>query len=279
MYWEHERETIQEILSRSKEPYYRFEPYYKRSNGEPSWQWDFLLHANSYGRVALGANRIGKSEMGAYECVLAILGEHPIRKYPDEGIGWIIGLDNNMLRDVDRPIFERYIPEWVKAKSKYYKQDNLWVIETDKRFWRINFKSTEMEIGKFAGAKIDFAWVDEEPKRIEIFAEIEARLVDKGGNWWMTATPMRGTKWLKELSERTSVYSTFAGMRENPYLPEEFVEQFASQLSDEERDVRVEGKYIIWGGKPIFNRNKLQEMSDRIQAESMGIQGILKLVA
>ena len=103
---------------------------------------------------------------------------------------------------------------------------------------------------KFQGAKIDFCWIDEEPKRTELFSEMEARLVDRKGIFWITATPVRGTAWLKALSERADVFKTFAGMRENPYLPLDEVEKYALTLPEDERDVRIEGKYIVFGGQP-----------------------------
>jgi phage terminase large subunit-like protein len=263
----------------SREPFYRFEPYYRRSDGKPGWQWDFLQAAGEYkGRVALGSNRIGKSEMGAYECCLAITGKHPYRKFPASGTGWIVGLDNPMLRDIDRPMFEKFLPS--RFKTKFYKQDNLWICHGDGREWKVIFKSTEMGTDKFQGAKIDWVWIDEEPKNTDIFSEIEARLVDSRGVWWMTATPVRGTAWLKALSERWDVYRTFAGMRENPYIPLDAVEAFAKTLPEDERLVRIEGEYIIFGGNPVFDRTILRKLKEAIEAgfESADC-GILQRVA
>lgn len=269
------RELIREILSRASEPFYRYEPYFNRTDGTPSWQWDFLLAASEYkGRVALGANRIGKSEQGAYETALAVTGQHPARDFPAHGIGWIIGLDNAMIRDIDRPMFEKFLPQ--RFKTKYYKQDNIWECYCDDRMWKIVFKSTEMGSDKFQGAKIDFAWFDEEPKRTEIFNEVETRLIDNRGVWWMTATPIRGTKWLKDLSERYDVYKTFAGMRENPYLPLAEVEEMAKRLPEDERMVRIEGQYIIFGGRPIFNRGQLMAFHEKAKKKKFE-QGILQV--
>jgi phage terminase large subunit-like protein len=260
----------------SKEQFYRFEPYYNRSNGSPSWQWEFLLAADKYkGRVALGGNRIGKTEIGAYEAVLAITGQHPVKHYPSHGTGWIVGLDNAMIRDTDRPKFEKLLPS--RFKTKFYKQDNIWICNSDDREWKIVFKSTEMGIDKFQAANINWAWVDEEPKNTDMWPELEARLVDANGNWWMTATPVRGTAWLKSLSERDGVFKTFAGMRENPHIPLEAVEDFAATLTDDEKDVRIEGKYIIFGGNPVFDRRILREMMEQLGRETIAVEtGILQ---
>jgi len=261
------------VALRSKEMFYNFEPYMNRTNGSPGWQWKFLVNANHKGRVALGANRIGKSEMGAFECCLAITGQHPFREYPESGIGWIVGLDNPMLRDVDRPMFEKLLPS--RFKSKFHKQDNIWECRGDGREWIIVFKSTEAGRLKFQGAKLAFAWIDEEPKNPEIFPEIETRLIDLRGPWWITATPLLGTAALKALSEREDVYTTFAGMRDNPYLPLEEIENFAKQLSEDDRLVRVEGEYIVWGGKPVFNRRHLRALKARADELALPETGVL----
>lgn len=217
------------------------------------------------GRVALGANRIGKSEMGAFECSLAVTGKHPYRAFPQSGIGWIVGLDNPMMRDVDRPLFEKFLPS--RFKTKFYKQDNIWICNGDEREWKVVFKSTEMGADKFQAAQIDFAWIDEEPKKSDLFSELEARLIDRSGVWWMTATPVRGTAWLKTLSERNDVFATFAGMRENPYLPLDEVEKYALTLEEDEREVRIEGRYVIFGGRPVFRRKLLLPHLERAETE------------
>lgn len=271
--------TALKILEMSKEPFYRFLPYYNRSNGQPSWQWKFLEAGGGYkGRVALGSNRIGKSEMGAYECALAVAGQHPFIKYPDSGTGWIVGLDNPMIRDIDRPLFEKFLPS--RFKTKFYKQDNLWVCMADDREWKVVFKSTEMGADKFQGAKVNWVWMDEEPKNTDLFSEMEARLVDLRGIWWMTATPVRGTAWLKALSERPDVFRTFAGMRENPHIPLDAIEAFAKTLPDDERAVRIDGEYIIFGGNPVFDRSTLRKIREAIeQSPDIAASGILQRVA
>ena len=234
------------------------------------------MAAGSYkGRIALGGNRIGKSVLGAYECVLAITGKHPCRKYPESGEGWIVGLDNAMIRDIDRPLFEGFLPQ--RYKTRFYKQDNIWVCYGDGREWKIGFKSTEMGSDKFQGAKIDWIWFDEEPKRTLIFNEACTRLIDTAGNFWLTATPIRGTAWLKELSEREDIFTTFAGMRENPHIPIDEVEAFARTLSEDERDVRIEGRYVTFGGNPVFPGKLIREWMERIeQGGLIGRQGILE---
>lgn len=231
-----------------------------RYGGLPGWQWRFMMNAGHYkGRVALGANRIGKSKQGAYECALAVTGRHPAHNFANSGEAWIVGLDYGMIRDIDQPLFEQFLLP--KFRSKYYKKDGMWLIAGEDREWKLVFKSTEMGPDKFQGTGLDFIWFDEEPKNPELlFPECETRLTDKGGIWWMTSTPIRGTKWLKKLSERKDVYSTFAGMMQNPHMPLEEIEKLRSTFTEDEIAVRIDGEYIIFGGRPVFDRKIIREM-------------------
>jgi phage terminase large subunit-like protein len=278
------KELFQRILEKSNLPFYQYEPYFNRRDGKPGWQWKFLESAGKYkGRIALGSNRIGKSEQGAYEAVLAITGKHPYREFPAKGLGWIVSLDFNMSRDVGLPKFEKFLP---KAYATHYnKQDRIWTCEAEDRQWEIHFKSTDQGRAKFQGAEVDWIWFDEEPSKTEIFSECETRLVDRAGIWWMTATPILGTAWLRALCERDNVYSNLRApiaMWDNPYLPLEEIKGVAeSYTTEEERLVRVEGNYIVFGGRPVF-RDAIQKLNKRLEEIKEDIppsEGVLALNA
>jgi phage terminase large subunit-like protein len=284
--WTDDRQNMQFaniIIKRSTELFYQFLPYFNRRDGKPGWQWDFLeAAANHKGRVALGGNRIGKSDMGAYECMLAVTGRHPYREFPAEGEGWIVGLDFNMVKTVDLPKFRKFIPS--SFEKHFTSRDNQPVYElwNDERKWTVRFKSSEAGRAKFQGAEVDFIWFDEEPQRTDIFSECEARLIDRAGVWWMTATPILGTIWLKHLSERSDVFSNInsgVAMWDNPYLPEDEIQKLADQWDDEERLVRIEGNYIVFGGKPVFNVVELTALLEKVKQGPAPEEGELRLIA
>lgn len=265
-----------QILARSKELYYSYRPYLKRGTQDPSWQWDFLAAINDYkGRIAIGGNRSGKTREGAYECILAINNEHPFRTFPDNGKAWIIGRDFSMIQSVDRPLFEDFMPMGIRppvTRSKWYAQDNMWLIVTEKGEWRVWFKSGDSSPDKFQSQDLDWIWFDEEPPSA-IFIECEARLMDRKGIWWITATPIKGTAWLKTLLDRQDVYTCTGSVFDNPYIPEDEIVAFAATLSDDQRDVRIHGKYVLFGGRPVFNTRILTKMRDRaekLMAPDMG---------
>ncbi len=273
------RQILKEAIARSKQDYYRYEPYFKRGTDIPSWQWEFLRAIDGHdGRIAVGANRIGKSEQGAYECNLAIMNDHPLRKYPNSGIGWVVGLDYNLIESIDLPMFEKFMPESIKSSpSKFYAKDMMWNIITPKGEWQVWFKSSEAGREKFQGQKVDFIWFDEEPKKINIFNECMMRLIDNMGIWWMTATPILGTKWLKDLCVASENFSCTGGMMDNPYLPLEKVKREAAKLSEEERDVRIYGRYVLFGGKPVFKMSILNKMIAQLEKEIPAETGLLRV--
>lgn len=247
-------------------------PYRNRSNSAPSWQYEIIWNMPiKKGCVACGANRIGKSQLGAFASSLMVTGEHPRYKSPAKGIGWLVAHESKKIAEVIQPQFERMIPKRYKDNGSWNGKLLRWVLKSDGREWEIWYKSGESGRKAFEGAKIDFAWVDEELKDTSIFPEIERGLIDNQGIWIMTATPVMGTKWLHDLLHRDDVKYTMAGMRENPYLPIDEIEKYARQLSKDERDVRVDGKYIIFGGRPVFDRDLLDEQESKIISFEEGV--------
>ncbi len=201
---------------------------------------------------------------------LMVAGEHPVYQSPQNGRAWIVGLDSKAIASICRPLFEEYMPSRYKINGKWNGKNEMWFLESDGRKWEVWFKSVDSGRQKFQGDKLDFAWIDEEPLKEGVFTELETRLTDKGGIWLLTATPVEGTRWLKETMERDDVYSTMAGMRENPYIPIEEVESLARQLSEDERAVRIEGKYITFGGRPVFDRRAIADMEGRVAQFQQG---------
>lgn len=202
---------------------------------------------------------------------MMVTGEHPTYKSPKQGRAWIVGLDSKAIEAVQKPYFEQFIPKRYIENGKWNGKHNYWTFNSDGRQWQVWFKSVDSGKKKFASDKIDFVWIDEEPLKEGIFPEIEMRLVDKQGIWLMTATPVEGTRWLKDTLERDDVFYTMAGMKENPYLSVEEIEKVARQLTKDERAVRIDGKYIIFGGRPVFDIDTLEEMEKHVKPYREGM--------
>jgi phage terminase large subunit-like protein len=211
------------------------------------------------------------SQLGAFQTAMIVTGDHPRYKSPKDGIVWIIGKDSGLIEAVQRPYFEKFIPKRYTDTGKFNGKYGYWTFDCDGRKWEVWFKSCDSGRKKFEGAKIDFFWCDEEPTDTGVFSEAELRLVDNEGIWLMTATPVDGTAWLKKTIERQDVYSTMAGMKENPYLTYKEIEKISQRMTEDERAVRVEGKYIVFGGKPVFPWKSIDRLAEHVRPPVEGI--------
>jgi hypothetical protein len=117
--------------------------------------------------------------------------------------------------------------------------------------WELSFYSS---LGKPPqGSDIDGWWFDEEIVDSEWYPEMSARIIDRHGRGIWSATPQAGTDQLLELHDRAdqerglikkSVEEFVILLRNNPHIREEDKAEFARDLSDDERAVRVEGEFI-----------------------------------
>ena len=202
---------------------------------------------------------------------MIVTGEHPTYKSPKEGRAWVVGLDSGRIESVEKPYFEQFMPRRYLEKGKWNGKYNYWTFDSDGRNWEVWFKSADSGRKKFQGDKVDWAWIDEEITKEGIFAEIEMRLIDNQGIWLLTATPIEGTRWLKDTMEREDVYATTAAMMDNPYIPMVEIEAKKLTLSKDDYDVRVLGKYVIFGGRPVFDIDTLTEMEEHVKPYREGI--------
>ncbi len=200
-----------------------------------------------------------------------VTGEHPTYKTPQNGRAWVVGLDSKQVEAVDKPYFEQFMPKRYIENGHWNGKHNYWTFKSDGREWEVWFKSADSGRRKFQGDKVDFAWIDEEIVKEGLFDELEMRLTDNEGIWLLTATPVEGTRWLKETMERKDVFSTSTGMMENPYIPVSEIEAKKHTLSKDDYDVRVLGKYIIFGGRPVFDIDLLTKMEENVKPYREGV--------
>lgn len=130
--------------------------------------------------------------------------------------------------------------------------------------WDIHFFSS---LGKPPqGSPIDAFWLDEEIVDPSWLPEMQARIVDRNGRGIWSCTPQAGTEQLYDLHEKAERerhvpenkrrHREFVVLiRDNKFQSEEQVKNFAADMSDEERRVRVDGEYAILSYRvyPNFN--------------------------
>jgi phage terminase large subunit-like protein/quinol monooxygenase YgiN len=208
-------------------------------------------------RLYIGGNRSGKTTGGVAEDIFWLTGRHPYRPTPPPPVrGRIIGVDFlDGIEKILRPELARWMPlselkggSWETA---YAKELRTLTLENDSF---VEFMSYEQEIEKFAGTSRHFVHFDEEPPK-GIFTENKARLIDTGGSWWISMTPVEGMTWIFDeiymigKNDPTADIAVIeADMAENPHLNPGEVESFLAGLDDDDKNARGHGKFVQIGG-------------------------------
>jgi phage terminase large subunit-like protein len=211
--------------------------------------------SDARGRQFIGGNRSGKTVGGATEAIWWATGRHPYLTTPPPPVrGRVVAVD--FLEGVDKivaPEVARWLPKselrggsWDSA----YQRDGHTLHFANGSF--IEFMSYEQSIEKFAGTSRHFIWFDEEPPE-DIFTECLLRLLDTGGSWWMTMTPVEGMTWTYDnIYERSredpNLFVVEVDTTMNPHVNPGEIEILLAGLTAEERKARLHGQYVQRGG-------------------------------
>lgn len=247
-------------------------------------------------RLVRGGNRSGKTTVAAVELARAVCGMDPFLKYPLEGgRAFCVGrnldhIGNVMWRKLGRPGAFRIIRD---LETKQWRTYRPWDPKDLERFhltkqspplipkrlikkiawenkaknipklvvltngWEINFYSSEGKPPQ--GSDIDIFWLDEEIVDPDWHPELSARILDRKGCGFWSATPQTGTEKLLELHERAiterekhpddpnaRVVDEFVIiLDDNPHIGDKEKKEFAEGMSEDERKVRISGEFAI----------------------------------
>jgi phage terminase large subunit-like protein len=237
---------------------------FKKQSVEPN-MYGYVPHAKQMAfhtslkraRLYIGGNRSGKSVGGVVEDLWWVTGRHPYRKIPDKTIrGRVIGVDfNNGVQGILLPIFKRWIvPSDLTGGSWEQSWSNQERTLTLANGNFIEFKSSDQDLDKHAGTSRDFIHFDEEPPK-SIYYENLMRLVDVGGSWWITMTPVEGMTWVyRDIFEpwksgaKDNVDVVMVDMSDNPYLPVAEKAELLAFLDDDAKAKREHGTFVPKGG-------------------------------
>lgn len=224
-------------------------------------------------KLYIGGNRSGKTTGGVCEDIWWAMGNHPHRQTPRPPIqGRVVGVDfNNGIAKIILPEFARWI-------APSYLVNGSWEDSYNKEFRTlqfstgsfIEFMSYDQDLDKFAGTSRDFVHFDEEPPE-SIYKENLMRLIDVGGSFWITMTPVEGMTWLYDAiylkgcpEDGTpgdpNIKVIQVDMLENPYISEIEASLLLSDLDDEERSAREHGKIVQVGGLMYPNFSKANKI-------------------
>lgn len=240
---------------------YGYEPYIDPQTGE-SPQTRFHT-SNKKGRLFIGGNRSGKTVSGATEAVMWVIGQHRWLETPEPPVfGRCVSVDfTNGVEKIIKPEVARWIPpsalvngSWEASFNKETKTLNL----ENGSF--LEFMSYDQDLDKFAGTSRDFVWFDEEPPE-EIFDECMMRLIDRGGKWWLTMTPVEGMTWVYDdiyvpghENNDDNIEVIIVDSEMNPYVSSVEREILFSFLTEDEKKARKKGTFVQLGGLvyPMF---------------------------
>jgi len=221
----------------------------------PMEKQEIFHKSTAKGKQYLGGNRSGKTVGGATECCWWLIGNHPFRETPKPPVrGRCVSVDFlNGVEKIVKPEISRWIPRSELAggswETAYDKELRTLHLKNDSF---LEFMSYDQDLDKFAGTSRHFVWFDEEPPH-SIFTECRTRLIDTGGSWWMTMTPVEGMTWTYDdifvaSQGDPNLLVITTSMDDNVHLNPGEIESFISGLDDDEREARRHGRYVAMGG-------------------------------
>lgn len=252
------------LIKQANEPnLYAYKPHEKQ---------DIFHTSEAKGRLYIGGNRSGKTYAGVVEDLWWVTRRHPYRKIPSETVirGRVLGdgFDDGTINDVLIPTFKRWVIPSDLINGSW--EDSWTEREKTLTFENgsfIEFKSYGQDIQKHAGTSRHFLHFDEEPPQ-NIYIENLLRIVDTQGSWWMTMTPLNGMNWVYDELYQPGLEGKLrdvdvieVSMLDNPYIQQDSIDVLLQNISKEDREQRVSGKFAEKGGLifPEFGQMHLLE--------------------
>lgn len=170
-------------------------------------------------------------------------------RYNGALIGRIVVKDfQKALGEVIIPFFE----EWLDMSLVERKWKNPQGIATK---WKLKNGSVfdilthEQSTEQFEGWRGHIAWFDEPPPRDKYVATLRG-LVDFQGRHWLTLTPLTQPWIYDEIYTKQSNenFVVTMDMRDNTYLTEDAIQEFEKQLTEEEKEARLHGRFLHLSG-------------------------------
>ena len=214
-------------------------------------------------KVILGGNRSGKTECGNAEALMHATGLYPDwypenLKIPVPNVGRIIVTDfAKGFGETILPKIEKWLPSGMvkQVKKNHEGYPSKFILHNGSSF---DVCTHEQADTVFEGWSGHWAWFDEPPPRSKYIATMRG-LVDFNGRCWLTMTPLSEPWIWDELVKRQddTVFVIQVNTRDNPFLPPTAVDEFESQLTDEEKSARIQGNFLHLHGLVYkdFDRN------------------------
>lgn len=216
--------------------------------------------SNAIGRLLVGSNRSGKTVGGIVEDCWWLTGRHPYQRVPEPPVkGRVITVDFDYgAAQIIEPQLAQWLPpsELINGswEDSYNRRRHLLRLANGSE---LEIKAHGQALESFAGVPRHFLHVDEECPRT-IFIESKTRLIDYNGKFWLTLTPVEGLTWVyKDLVEgdpkNVKVFRIL--LSDNKFITPEAVATLEEDLDEEEREIRIAGKFVPRGGL-VFKKDR-----------------------
>lgn len=220
-------------------------------------QQEVVLKCQLKHRVVTGGNRSGKSAVAFADDALVLIRRHPYRQwmYPDMPIQMrIIGTDfDRGIEQTAVPYMKQYIPPsflingaW---ESSYSPSSHMLTLADGST---CSFMSFEQDANKFQSVALMHVHMDEEPP-LAIWQESMLRLLDYGGTWMLSQTPVTQSEWIDDLvvtparaeqdepGARIAVFDLLT--EQNTHLDQDAVAEVQIGMTEEQKAIRMRGEY------------------------------------
>ena len=225
-------------------------------------------------RAIFGGNRSGKTTAGGMEFLFHVTGAYP-EWYPKE-MRYAYPIKGRIVAtDYQKGVGEVIIPfleEWLDMSLIARKIRNplgipvKWILKNGSVFDILTY---EQSVEAFEGWKGHIAWFDEPPPRDKYIATLRG-LVDYKGRAWLTLTPLNQPWIYDEIyaknDKRIKVVTT--DMRDNPHLTEEAIKDFEANLTEEEKEARMHGRFMHLTGLVYKEFNPMIHVCEPIQVKA-----------
>lgn len=201
-------------------------------------------------RVVVTGNRWGKTTASVIEATQLCLGIHPYHQLPIPIRGKMYGESFPMIDETLFKKFEEWVPKKFLKKKKPYsfnQRGHLCGVHFTNES-EIVINSYDQTEEKAEGSNWHFCAFDEPPPRNLYIANWRG-LVDFRGLMWFTATPL-SEPWIFDdlwepgtLGTKKNVACFGGAIHDNIYLTRDAIDDFDSELTEQEREVRIFGKF------------------------------------
>ena len=246
---------------------------------EPHPKQELFHAAAKFKRRMVGAgNRFGKSQMGMAEDLAWALGFRPwykeedprrtigIPSYPVKGLiiteNWdkvdeiFTGVEGERQGKVWQLLPKEKLVSRRKNKNSVYDRIEIKHISGGTSLLRFatvqSYKNSPLSL---ESSDWDFIHVDE-PCPEDMYKGAARGLVDRGGSSWFTLTPLNEL-WINDMffphktlkrKKNPLIWAIRGSMKDNPHLPIDAIAAFEAELTEEERQCRIQGFPLALSG-------------------------------